>query len=86
MSDHLHDTPGPLVSRTAEEAAEKMISEGGPLGQPHGVVKSSCCGAWDEMIQTMEDQLHETVRKHPLKSLLAALGLGLLVGGMIRRD
>jgi len=85
MSSH-HDTPGPLVSRTAEEDAEKMISEGAPLGQPHGQSKQGCCSEWDEMVQAAEKELRELVQQHPLKSLLAALGLGLLVGGMFKRN
>jgi len=86
MSDHLHDTPGPLVSRTAEEGAEKMISEGGPLGQPHGQAFKQAASEWEEMIQAAEKELRGVVQQHPLKSLLVALGLGLVVGGMFKRD
>jgi len=82
MSEYLHERSAPLVSLTEEESAEKMISEGGPLGQPHGTPRSP----WDEAMETLGHQFHKTVVKHPLPSLLVAFGLGLLVGGIFHRD
>ena len=67
---------------TAEESAQDMISEGAPLGQPHARTKS----AWDEAAECFQARLNESVREHPLKSLLIAFGAGLLVGSLFSRD
>jgi hypothetical protein len=85
MSEYLHERSGPLVSLTPEESAEKMISEGGPLGQPHGTPLHDR-STWDDAMETLDRQFHDTVVKHPLPSLLIAFGLGLLVGGIFHRD
>ena len=84
MSDYLHERSGPLVSLTPEESAEKMISEGGPLEQPHGTPFQP--DPWEQALETLDRQFHATVVKHPLPSLLVAFGLGLLVGGIFHRD
>jgi ElaB/YqjD/DUF883 family membrane-anchored ribosome-binding protein len=68
---------------TAEEAAEDMISEGAPLGQPHTPGSKS---RWDGAVECAQTRLNETVREHPLKSLLVAFGVGLMVGGFFSRD
>jgi hypothetical protein len=75
MSDHGH-------LPTAQEAAQDMISEGAPLGQPHGRSPS----AFDEAVECLQTHLNETVREHPLRSLLIAFGAGLWLGGFFSRD
>jgi hypothetical protein len=83
MSEPHYDMPPTPLS--AEEAAEAMISEGAPLDQPHGRAAQSPT-YWDEVVEYAEASFHQTVKKHPLESLLVAFGLGLIVGGVFRRD
>jgi hypothetical protein len=85
MSDYEHERSAPLVSITPEEAAETMISEGGPLSQPHGAPLPGH-SQWDEAVKQLNDQFNATVAQHPLPSLLLAFGLGLFVGGLFHRE
>jgi ElaB/YqjD/DUF883 family membrane-anchored ribosome-binding protein len=46
---------------------------------------SECCSGWTEQYKHLAESAEEYVRKQPVKSLLIAAGVGLLVGLAVRR-
>jgi hypothetical protein len=69
----------PLVATSAEDAANTMLSEGGPVRSPDPESKSvrACC-SWSD--------LHATVDRHPLTTLAVAFSVGFLAGICTRFD
>jgi hypothetical protein len=63
----------PLVATSSEDAANMMMSEGGPLHarEPEGNSASACC-SWAD--------LRTTVNQHPLSTLAVAFSVGFLAG------
>ncbi len=48
-------------------------------------VAEECCSAWSEQCKHLAESTGDYVRKQPVKSLLIAAGIGLLVGLTVRR-
>ena len=46
---------------------------------------SDCCSAWSEQCKHLAESAEDYVRKQPIKSLLIAAGVGLLLGLAVRR-
>jgi ElaB/YqjD/DUF883 family membrane-anchored ribosome-binding protein len=46
---------------------------------------SECCSTWSEQCKHLAETTEDYVRKQPVKSLLIAAGIGLLVGLAVRR-
>jgi ElaB/YqjD/DUF883 family membrane-anchored ribosome-binding protein len=46
---------------------------------------SECCSAWSEQLRDCTNSAEDFVRKQPIKSLLIAAGVGLLIGLVVRR-
>jgi ElaB/YqjD/DUF883 family membrane-anchored ribosome-binding protein len=46
---------------------------------------SECCSAWSEQYKHFAESAEDYVRKQPVKSLLIAAGVGLLIGLAVRR-
>lgn len=64
----------PLVTTSAEDAANMMVSEGGPVRSPEPESRSmavACC-SWAD--------LRATVDRHPLCTLAVAFSVGLVAG------
>jgi len=71
----------PLVTTSAREAAEAMISEGGPIFQP-SFGQFSENGATREYGSYQERVRHQ-VGRHPIYSVGIAFGFGLVLGLLI---
>jgi ElaB/YqjD/DUF883 family membrane-anchored ribosome-binding protein len=62
------------IGEHAREAVER-VSE----------AASECCSAWSEQCKHLAESAEDYVRKQPIKSLLIATGIGLLIGLAVRR-
>jgi hypothetical protein len=64
----------PLVTTSAEEAANMMMSEGGPVrsSEPESNSLTAACCSWTD--------LRATVDRHPLCTLAVAFSVGLVAG------
>jgi hypothetical protein len=64
----------PLVTTSAEEAANMMMSEGGPVrsSAPESNGVAAACCSWAD--------LRTTVDRHPLCTLAVAFSVGLVAG------
>lgn len=74
----------PLVALTDEEAAQTMISEGGPsyrsaTGQGHAPPVSH------DVAGRLRQQAEAQFYAHPLKSMLIAFSVGVVIGAAARR-
>jgi ElaB/YqjD/DUF883 family membrane-anchored ribosome-binding protein len=71
--------------------AEGQQGTGSIGGQARDVVEQvaevaqECCSAWTEQCKHLAKTTEQYVRKQPVKSLLIAAGIGLLVGLAVRR-
>jgi hypothetical protein len=64
----------PLVTTSAEDAANMMMSEGGPVrsSEPESKTLGAACCSWGD--------LRATVDRHPLCTLAVAFSVGLVAG------
>ena len=75
MSNPTEGQPGAgSLGEQAREAVEHVAE-----------AASECCPAWSEQCKHLAETTEDYVRKQPLKSLLIAAGIGLLVGLAVRR-
>ncbi|WP_009962917.1 hypothetical protein [Verrucomicrobium spinosum] len=74
--------PAPLVALTDEEAAQTMISEGGP---PHQSVPPQPPTASHNVTGWLCQQAEAQFYSHPLTSILIAFGAGVIIGAAARK-
>ncbi len=72
----------PLVALTDEEAAQTMISEGSP---PYRSVTRQAPSASHDVAGRLRQQAETQFYAHPLKSMLIAFGVGVIIGAAARR-
>ena len=72
----------PLVALTDEEAAQTMISEGGP---PHRSMPGQAPSSSHDVAGRLRQQAEAQFYAHPLKSMLIAFGVGVIIGAAARR-
>ncbi|HEV2973093.1 MAG TPA: DUF883 C-terminal domain-containing protein [Pirellulales bacterium] len=73
------------------DAAESVPGSGPAHGKAQETMEhfahaaSECCSAWSEQLRDCTNSAEDFVRKQPIKSLLIAAGVGLLIGLVVRR-
>ncbi len=68
----------PLGSTSTAEQVKQQVE---------GFAESAeeCCADWSERLRAYAEPAEEFIRQQPIKSLLIAAGVGLLIGLTIRR-
>ena len=76
-------------SETSEQAQEKT---GGSMAEPAADVKTAAAAVDDELrtaaetkAETLRRQLEDYVKRDPIRAILTALGVGVLIGGLLRK-
>ena len=76
-------------SETAEQAQEKA---GGSMAEPAADLKTAAAAIGDELraaaetkAETLRRQLEDYVKRDPIRAILTALGVGVLIGGLLRK-
>jgi ElaB/YqjD/DUF883 family membrane-anchored ribosome-binding protein len=68
----------PLGSASTAEQIQQQVE---------GVAEAAerCCSEWSERLRLYAEPAEDFIRKQPIKSLLIAAGVGLVIGLAIRR-
>jgi ElaB/YqjD/DUF883 family membrane-anchored ribosome-binding protein len=76
-------------SESSEQAPEKP---GAPIAEPTADLKAAAAAMADKLraaaetkAQTLRRQLEDCVRQNPIRAILTALGVGVLIGVLLRR-
>jgi ElaB/YqjD/DUF883 family membrane-anchored ribosome-binding protein len=76
-------------SETSEQAQEKT---GEPIAEPAADLKAAAAAIGDEIrtaaetkVETLRRQLEDYVKRDPIRAILTALGVGVLIGGLLRK-
>jgi ElaB/YqjD/DUF883 family membrane-anchored ribosome-binding protein len=76
-------------SETSEQAQEKT---GGSIAEPAADLKAAAAAIRDELraaaetkVETLRRQLEDYVKRDPIRAILTALGVGVLIGGLLRK-
>jgi hypothetical protein len=72
----------PLVALTVEEAAQNMVSEGGPVNRP---VPREQQAAPNEVMKHLRQEAEAQFYAHPLTTMLITFGVGVIIGAAARR-
>ena len=69
----------------ARAAAAEMRDAAAEAAQEFRERASGVAGEWKEKAQNVQREIEDYVREHPTKSILAAVGVGFVIGLIFRR-
>ena len=69
----------------ARAAAAEMRDAAAEAAREFRERASGVAGEWKEKAQSVQREIEDYVREHPTKSVLAALGVGFVIGLIFRR-
>ena len=69
----------------AHAAAAEMRDAAAEAAQEFRERASGVAGEWKEKAQNVQREIEDYVREHPTKSILAAVGVGFVIGLIFRR-
>jgi ElaB/YqjD/DUF883 family membrane-anchored ribosome-binding protein len=78
-----------LIKATAGDAGEKAKEAGSRLTETVERAKATCQDLQERSVASAKaavDEVDETVRTHPYQSMGVALGIGVLLGALLRKD
>ena len=73
------------MSDSAEGVLEAMGERATETAKHVAAAASDCCDAWSKQLSECTASTKEFIRNDPLKSILIAAGVGLVLGWLVRR-
>ena len=84
-TDHGHQDHFEASKAHARAAAAEMRDAATETARKFRERAGGLAGEWKEKAENVQKEIEDYVREHPAKSILAAVGVGLVLGLIVRR-